>query len=107
MDEENRTYVVAKTETVFVDFKISCTTLYRGMERGIGKSEAVGFAAYGSVYMAIAGEEGSSVDFAMTTEIVRGSESVNFVDDADTTTCDDRERIASLPLAGRLDYLRR
>jgi len=58
------------------------------------------------MYTAIAGEEGSSVDFAMTTETVRRSESVNFVDDVDMIAYDDRERIASSP-AGHLDYLRR
>lgn len=107
MDEENHTYVVAKTTTVLVDFKISCTTLCRGTEREIGRSEAAGFAAYGSTYTAIAGGEGSSVDFVMTTETARGSESVNFVDEADTIACDGRGRIASSPSAGRLDYLRR
>lgn len=107
MDEEDHTYVVAKTTTVLVDFKISCTTLYRGRERGIGRSEAAGFVAYGAVCTAIAGGEGSSVDFASTTESARGSESVNLVDDADTRACDDRERIASSPSAERLDYLRR
>lgn len=107
MDEEDHTYVVAKTTTVVVDFKISCTTLYRGRERGTGRSEAVGFVACGSVYTAIAGGGGSSVDFASTIETARVSESVNFVDDADTRACDGRERIASSPSAERLDYLRR
>lgn len=106
MDEENHTYVITKTTTVLVDFKISCTTLYRGTEREIGKSEAAGFAAYESMYTVIAGGEGSSVDFAMTTETARGSESVDFVDDVDTIAYDDRGRFASSP-AGRLDYLQR
>jgi hypothetical protein len=89
-----------------VDFKISCTTLYRGTERGIGKSEAAGFAAYGLACTVIAGGEENSVDFAMMTETARGSENVNFVDDADTIACDDRERIANSPSAGHLNYLR-
>lgn len=63
------------------------------------------FVAYESTCTAIAGGAESSVDFAMTTEIARGSESVNFVDDADTTACDDRERIANWSAEGRLDYL--
>lgn len=95
-----------KTTTILVDFKISCMTLYQGTERGTGRSEVAGFVAYGSMCTAIAGGEGSSVDFAMT-EIARESESVNFVDDADTIACDGRERIASSPSAGHLDYLRR
>lgn len=68
-------------------------------------SEVVEFAAYESTYMAIAGGVESSVDFAMTTETVRGSESVNFVDDVDTTAYDDRERIANWLAVERLDYL--
>lgn len=76
------------------------------MERGIGKSEAAGFAAYESACTAIAGGERSSVDSAMTTETAQGSESVNFVDDVDTIVCDDTERIASSS-AEHLDYLRR
>lgn len=75
------------------------------MERGTGKSEVVGFAAYESACTVIVGGEGSSVDFATTTETVQGSESVDFVG-VDTITYDDRERFAS-SLAGRLDYLRR
>lgn len=106
IDEENHTYVIAKTTTVLVDFKISCTTLYRGTERGIERSEAARFAAYELTCTAIAGGEGSSVDFAMTTETAQRSASVNFVGDVDTITCDDKERIASSP-TGRLDYLRR
>lgn len=105
MDEKNYTYVVAKLQ-VLVDFKISCTTLYQGTEREIGKSEAARFAAYESMYMVIAGEEESSVDFAMTTETAQRNESVSFVDDVDMIAYDDRERIASSP-AGHLDYLRR
>lgn len=105
-DEENHTYVVAETTTqFFVDFKIFYTTLYRGTEKEIGRSEVVGFAAYESTCTAVAGGAGSSVDFARTTETARGSESVNFVDDADTTACDGRERIANWSAAGRLDYL--
>jgi len=104
MDKKNHTYVVAKITTIFVDFKISCTMLYRGTEREIGKFEAVGFAACESTCTAIAEGAGSSVDFAMTTEIVQRSESVNFVD-VDTIMYDDKERIVS-SLAGRLNYLR-
>lgn len=63
------------------------------------------FAAYESRYTAIAGGAESSVDFAMTTETVQEGESVNFVDDADTTAYDDRERIANWLAVGHLDYL--
>lgn len=106
MDEENHTYVVAKTTTILVGFKISCTTLYQGMERGIGRSEVAEFAAYESAYTVIVGGERNSVDFAMVTETAQMNESVNFVDDVDMTTCDDTERIANSP-AGHLDYLQR
>lgn len=75
------------------------------MEKEIGRSEVVGFAAYVSTCTAIAGGAGSSVDFAMTTETAQGSESVNFVDDADMTACDDRERIANWLAVERLGYL--
>lgn len=75
------------------------------MEKEIGRFEVVGFAAYVSTCTAIAGGAESSVDFAMMTEIAQESESVNFVDDADTTACDDRERIANWSAVGRLNYL--
>lgn len=65
----------------------------------------MGFAAYESTYTAAAEGAGSSVDFATTTETARESESVNFVDDADKTACDGRERIANWSAVGHLDYL--
>lgn len=108
-DGRGKSYIrrYKKLQQFFGDFKISCMTLYRGTERGTGRSEAAGFVACGSVCTATAGGEGSSVDFASTTETARGSESVNFVDDADTRARDGRGRIASSPSAERLDYLRR
>lgn len=65
----------------------------------------MGFAAYESTCTAVAGGAGSSVDFATMTETAQESESVNFVDDADTTACDGRERIANWSAVGRLGYL--